>query len=153
MSSSNRSGRNQNSPVGYGRPPVNRQFKPGQSGNPKGRRKGRKNFTTMFADILSSKITVRDKNGTRTLSKLEAIIEIMTNKAMAGDPQAFAKILQTAEKLEAFKWQPPEVNHRSLVESALEKLERGITRLATAQEEEASSTATETRTSSKGSSQ
>jgi len=29
----------------------------------------------------------------------------MTNKAIAGDPHAFAKIVQIAEKLEAFKWQ------------------------------------------------
>ena len=93
----------------------------------------------MFVDVLSSKITVRDKNGPRTLSKLEAMIEIMTNKAVAGDPHAFAKIVQIAEKLEAFKWQPSEVNHNSLVESAIEKLERGIARLAKAQEEEASS--------------
>jgi hypothetical protein len=120
MSSSNRSNRDQNSSVGYGRPPVNRQFKPGQSGNPKGRRKGRKNFTTMFVDILSRKIKVRDKNGLRTLSKLEAMIEIMTNKAIAGDPHAFAKIVQIAEKLEAFKWQAPDA-YRS-VESPLEDM-------------------------------
>jgi hypothetical protein len=30
--------------VGYRRPPRNRQFKPGQSGNPTGRPKGTKNF-------------------------------------------------------------------------------------------------------------
>ena len=64
----------------------------------------------------------------------------MVNKAVAGDPRAFAQIVQIAEKLEAFKWPPPEVNHNSLVESAIEKLERGIARLATAPEEEASST-------------
>ena len=32
--------------VGYGKPPAHTQFKPGQSGNPKGRRKGQRNVRT-----------------------------------------------------------------------------------------------------------
>jgi hypothetical protein len=125
MSGSKRFGGDQNSPVGYGRPPVNRQFKPGQSGNPRGRPKGQKNLTTTIVDALSKTITVRDKNGLRTISKLDAILEVQVNKAVAGDPHAFARIIQIAEKLEAFKWQP-EVNYKQLAVSAFEKLERSL---------------------------
>jgi hypothetical protein len=125
MSGSNRFGGDHNSPVGYGRPPVNRQFKPGQSGNPKGRPKGRKNFKTIFVDVLTSKITVRGKNGPRKLSKLEAMVEVQVNEALSGNSNAFAKVFQIAEKLEAFRWQP-EVNQKQLAESAFEKLERSL---------------------------
>jgi hypothetical protein len=130
MSGSNRSG------GGYGRPPVDHQFKPGQSGNPRGRPKGRKNFETMFLDVLNRKITVRDKNGARVLSKIEAILEVQLNKALAGDSNAFAKVFQIAEKFEAFKWQPQEINHPALVQSAMEKLDRLIARQANARDEE-----------------
>ena len=134
MNGSNRSGGKQNSAVGYRRPPVSRQFKPGQSGNPKGRPKGRKNFTTIFVDVLSRRIKVRDKNRPRTLSKLEAMIEIMTNKAVAGDPHAFARIVQIAERLDAFKWQPPDAYDSG--EGALEYVTRKLEALAEAHKKE-----------------
>ena len=34
--------------VGYKRPPVSTRFKPGSSGNPKGRPKGQRNFKTIM---------------------------------------------------------------------------------------------------------
>ena len=105
MSKSDQSGDKQNSAVGYGRPPVNRQFKPGQSGNPRGRPKGSKNFGTMIAKVLSSPLQVREKGKTRTLTKQEGMIEVMTNKALAGDPKAFLTIVQLADKYGVFKRQ------------------------------------------------
>ena len=47
--------------VGYGRPPKEHQFKPGQSGNPKGRPK-RQSATTLhgaIAEGLQETVTVR----------------------------------------------------------------------------------------------
>jgi hypothetical protein len=90
----------------------------------------------MFLDVLNRKITVRDKNGARVLSKIEAILEVQLNKALAGDSNAFAKVFQIAEKFEAFKWQPQEINHPALVQSAMEKLDRLIARQANARDEE-----------------
>jgi hypothetical protein len=125
MSESNQSDDKQNSAVGYGRPPVNRQFKPRQSGNPRGRPKGSKNFATMFAEALNEKIKVRDKKGkVRTLSKQELMVEVMVNKASAGDPKAFALVVQFAEKFEVFKRQTQ--NHRELVDSAILQLHRRL---------------------------
>jgi hypothetical protein len=46
--------------VGYRRPPRNRQFKPGQSGNPTGRPKGAKNFATALAEELDAPITATE---------------------------------------------------------------------------------------------
>ena len=133
MSESDQSDDKQNSAVGYRRPPVNRQFKPGQSGNPRGRPKGSKNFPTMFAEAMSRPVTVRDKKGKiRTLSKQELMVEVMVNKALAGDPKAFAMVVQFADKFEVFK--KLTLNHRENVNSALEHLHRRLTALAEAQE-------------------
>jgi hypothetical protein len=119
-----------NGVVGYRRPPVNRQFKPGQSGNPKGRPKGSKNFVTTFAEVLSRPIKVRDRNNgkARTVSKLEVMIEAITNKAMAGDPKAFATVIQFADKFQVFKAQIQ--NHADVVASLRAKIEQRLARLA-----------------------
>src|SRR5262249_48065393 len=115
MSEPNQSVGKQNSAVGYRRPPVNRQFKPGQSGNPRGRPKVSKNFAMMFADALNKKMLVRDRHGTRRLSKQEVMVEVMVNKAVAGDPKAFATVVQFADKFEVFKQQTQ--NYSELTES------------------------------------
>src|SRR5215475_5883446 len=133
MSRSDRSDDKQNSAVGYRRPPVNRQFKPGQSGNPRGRPKGSKNLVTMVAEALNEKIKVRTKDGrTRTLSKQELMVEVMVNKAVAGDPKAFATVEKFTDKFEVFKRQT--ANHREIVNSALETLNRQLAVLAREQE-------------------
>jgi len=135
MSESDQSDDKQNSAVGYRRPPVNRQFKPGQSGNPRGRPKGSKNFPTMFAEAMSRPVTVRDKKGKiRTLSKQELMVEVMVNKALAGDPKAFAMVVQFAEKFEVFKRQTQ--NHRENMDSALLKLKRGLEAMQRKEEQE-----------------
>ena len=46
--------------VGYGKPPKSGQFKPGQSGNPKGRPKGAKNFKTELEEELLEKIQIKN---------------------------------------------------------------------------------------------
>lgn len=45
--------------VGYGCPPVQSQFKPGQSGNPSGRAKGSQNLKTLFNKVLNEEISLR----------------------------------------------------------------------------------------------
>jgi hypothetical protein len=43
--------------VGYGKPPLHTRFRKGQSGNPKGRGKGTKNFATLFMKAMSQPVT------------------------------------------------------------------------------------------------
>ena len=44
--------------VGYGRPPIEHQFKPGRSGNPFGRPKGARRFTADLLDELGEIVAV-----------------------------------------------------------------------------------------------
>ena len=106
--------------VGYGRPPVSHQFKPGRSGNPRGRPKVKKTFPTMLSDALNEKVAVRDRCRTRRITKQEAMVLGMVNKAVGGDPKAFATVVGLADKLRIFEQQAP--SHDEIIDSALWKL-------------------------------
>ena len=82
--------------VGYGKPPKHTRFKPGQSGNPKGRPKGQRNFSTVFDEALNEKISLREGEQTRRVSKLDGLVRVTINNALKGDPKAFASFVQLA---------------------------------------------------------
>jgi hypothetical protein len=86
------------SEVGYGRPPVGTRFKPGQSGNPKGRKKERKTLPTMFNKILNEQVSLRENSRTRKVSKAEAIVRGIIVNAMKGDHKAIVTIFKIAEQ-------------------------------------------------------
>ncbi len=66
--------------VGWGKPPRDTRFKKGQSGNPKGRPKGSKNFATVLAKILKTRVPA-NVNGRRCLiPKLDVAITQLANK-------------------------------------------------------------------------
>jgi hypothetical protein len=86
--------------VGYGRPPVDKQFKPGQSGNPRGRPKGRKGIRQMFLDLANRKVTITESGRRRTVTKAEVALTQIINKAAAGSERAlnlFIGLMQQAE--------------------------------------------------------
>src|SRR5215470_5191350 len=97
-----------NSPVGYGRPPVHTQFKPGKSGNPKGRRKGQRNVHTVVDEALSQRITIREGNRTRSVTKLDAVILTMVSAALKGDTKAQASLIALLRSL-GMTGEPPQV--------------------------------------------
>ena len=114
----------ENDSVGYCRPPVAKQFKPGQSGNPRGRKKGVKNVATIFNEALYRPVKIRTAGGVRTLPKIEAIVEVIMNKALAGDIPAVSKILELGHKLGRFEFLANSTSSSANRESALEKLTR-----------------------------
>ena len=72
--------------VGYGKPPKSTQFKPGQSGNPKGRTKGSRNgIYTYIQRELNSSITLTDGS---KITKEQGFARQLTNKALRGDIQS-----------------------------------------------------------------
>ena len=87
--------------VGYGKPPRHAQFKPGQSGNPKGRPRGSLNLTTILARTLREQVTVNENGRKRTITKLEAAVKQIVNKAAAGDAAAIRFLFGLAQMVEA----------------------------------------------------
>jgi len=71
--------------VGRGRPPRATRFKPGQSGNPKGRARGSTDLAAILTRMLGARDTAASRRRRRPVSKLEAMVERLVGKAVAGD--------------------------------------------------------------------
>ena len=80
--------------VGYGKPPTDPQWKPGQSGNPSGRPKGRGDLLQEAAAILSEPVTARTPDGRSiSLGALEGAYLALCKKALKGhDPSLYEAI-------------------------------------------------------------
>ena len=84
--------------VGFGRPPRRTRFKPGASGNPKGRPKGSKNFSTVIAEELDGRVPVTE-NGRRTKIPMRKVIaKQLVNKAASGDLKATQTLLSQSRQ-------------------------------------------------------
>ena len=79
--------------VGYGKPPANSQFKPGHSGNPAGRPKGRLDFKKILQQALRTTVTVTENGRRRSRSKMEVAVTQVINKAAGGDLKALKLVL------------------------------------------------------------
>jgi hypothetical protein len=86
-------------PIGRGRPPVHTQWQPGQSGNPKGRRKGRRNVKTELREIALKMITVRDGERERQVSLLGANVLAHGVKGAKGDVHSAGLFLNHAYRM------------------------------------------------------
>jgi len=82
--------------VGYGKPPRENQFKPGQSGNPAGRRKGTRNLKTDVQRTLKLPVRVNGRRGSRNISTQEGVLLKLRENALQGDPRALDRLLEWA---------------------------------------------------------
>jgi hypothetical protein len=87
-------------PVGYGKPPAHTRFKKGQSGNPKGRPKGSFNLATVLARTLREEVIVNEGGQRKTVTKLEAAVKQLANKAASGDLGALRQLFMLVEMVE-----------------------------------------------------
>lgn len=71
--------------VGYKKPPKSSQFKPGQSGNPKGRPKKSRNTDKLIEEILEDKIRYVENGHQTEATVLELLFRKITEKGLKGD--------------------------------------------------------------------
>jgi hypothetical protein len=97
----------ENYEVGKGRPPQETRWKPGQSGNPKGRRKGRKNLATLFHEEMSKKVAMLENGQRRMITKAEAALKQLINSATKGNPKAIQAIINISKEMGDLKLPGP----------------------------------------------
>ncbi len=86
--------------VGFGKPPKHGQFGKGVSGNPKGRPKGSRNLATVLAKALEEKVVINENGRRRTVTKLDAAVKQLVNKAASGDLVAMRHLMVLASSTE-----------------------------------------------------
>jgi len=86
--------------VGYGRPPLHTQFKPGQSGNPRGRPKGARSLAATVRKVLGRKIPVIERGQRKLVSADEAMLHRYLEMALEGDVKAGAFLLGFLERFQ-----------------------------------------------------
>jgi hypothetical protein len=94
-------------PVGYGNPPMATRFRPGVSGNPKGRPKGARNFSSIVAATLGERIFINENGQRRRITKLEAAVKQLVNRAAGGEARSIQILIGLLQASEA---RPPQVD-------------------------------------------
>jgi hypothetical protein len=131
--------------VGYGKPPADTRFKPGQSGNPKGRPKGAKNKApALHEERLKSIVleeayrTIKVNDGDKPVSvpMAQAVIRSLAVNAAKGNQRAqhlFTELLTSTERENArlhSEWLDTAITYKVEWEKELRRRERlGITDL------------------------
>jgi hypothetical protein len=75
-------------PAGDGERPRSTRFRPGQSGNPRGRPKGAQSLRGLIASALGERVEARENDRRRRITKLAAAVKQLVNRAASGDQRA-----------------------------------------------------------------
>jgi len=114
-------------PVGYGKPPKSTQFVKGQSGNPTGRPKGSQNLAAVLLKTMRQRVKVTENGQARYVTKFEAVIVQLVNKALSGDVNAIHELRYWIQFLEdSVNANPQPIvsreNDEAVMATALERL-------------------------------
>ena len=114
--------------VGPRRPPKHTRFKPGQSGNPRGRPKqtlSRSVLSEIFADaLLNTEVTLTKAGQPTKVSLLQAAIAKQGLLALNGDTRAFMSLLASAERIASYESAPASTHDDANVDHLI--LSRGL---------------------------
>lgn len=84
--------------VGYGKPPKATRFQKGKSGNPRGRPRHNPGIAEFFRKVSKQVVHANGPHGRRRMTKLEASVTQLMNKATTGDLKAMKVLLQMATR-------------------------------------------------------
>jgi Family of unknown function (DUF5681) len=84
--------------VGYGRPPVEHRFKPGNRANPKGRGKKTRNRKVVVREMLSELVKVNEGGVEKQMPALEVVIKKLLSQALKGDHRSALTIIGLAQR-------------------------------------------------------
>lgn len=96
--------------VGYAKPPKAHQFKPGQSGNSKGRPQGAKGEDTIFRAVISTKVPMSLRGKVRNVPLLEAVWMKVADDALKGNAKAATLLINRSRSLDAAAPTNPELD-------------------------------------------
>ncbi len=85
--------------VGYRKPPRHTRFKPGQSGNPRGRPKDANNLKTDLMEELGEKIVIREGDQTHRVSKQRAVVKSIVARSLKGNARVDALLISMMLRL------------------------------------------------------
>jgi hypothetical protein len=113
--------------VGYGRPPPEHQFRPGVTGNPRGRPRGAKNESTILREILARKIAHRTRDRVRKITVLEGILLRITDDSLRGNIKSAAFLLNRYAALVSGELQVQDLSDedREVLEAFARRLQPG----------------------------
>jgi hypothetical protein len=86
--------------VGYAKPPQNKQFQKGKSGNSKGRPKKSKNYKTALLEALDEEVVIKEGNKKMIITKGQALVKATLNKALSGDIRALKWVSEKAMEIQ-----------------------------------------------------
>lgn len=87
--------RNPEEYVGYGHPPQEHRFRPGQSGNPKGRPRGARNRSSILNRVLSERRSYTEAGTSRSATTIQLLLRSIRTRASSGQLDA----IQLRDKL------------------------------------------------------
>ena len=115
--------------IGYRRPPASGRFKPGTSGNPKGRPKGTRNFVTLLQQELQQTVTVNENGRKRKITRQQAMVKRIVANALNGDARAILLLIDILKRTGHFDAQDAEDllpdDYEAILDSYVRKRQSG----------------------------
>jgi len=87
--------------IGYKKPPKAHQFKPGQSGNPRGRPKKPNTLTEALKCELEEEIPVTEHGKIRRITRIQALVKTLMHKALQGDAAMMRMLLNLLKEMKS----------------------------------------------------
>ena len=116
--------------IGYGNPPDHARFKPGHSGNPRGRPKGKIPLAQLLDKHLNAKVTVTSGGRQRQITRREALIMGLVGDALKGKERVRKELLNLmflaeAQAATASSGAPNSADDEAVIQSLLHRLHFG----------------------------